>query len=61
MAFKRIAKEKSDYNKLENKTFSMTWSSDFSVIVNLEGPVGTPYEGGIFKFRIDLPNHYPFK
>ena len=25
------------------------------------GSLGTPYEGGQFKFKIDLPNHYPFK
>ena len=25
------------------------------------GPLGTPYEGGQFKFIIKIPNHYPFK
>nr|XP_039266252.1 ubiquitin-conjugating enzyme E2 D2-like [Styela clava]XP_039266775.1 ubiquitin-conjugating enzyme E2 D2-like [Styela clava] len=27
----------------------------------IEGPVGTPYEGGIFKIFITYPTDYPFK
>lgn len=26
----------------------------------IKGPVGTPYEGGIFRIDIQLPNDYPF-
>lgn len=31
------------------------------VVVKFNGPKETPYEGGIWKIRVDLPDKYPFK
>ena len=29
--------------------------------VDISGPAGTPYEGGLFRLIIDIPQNYPFK
>jgi ubiquitin-conjugating enzyme (huntingtin interacting protein 2) len=27
----------------------------------IQGPMGTPYEGGVFEIDIHIPNNYPFE
>jgi ubiquitin-conjugating enzyme E2 D/E len=33
----------------------------FNWIAIMQGPEGTPYEGGIFKLQFKFPDNYPFK
>lgn len=58
MAIKRIQKELADINKNPNLNFSAGPVSNSNLFLwqaNLKGPEGSPYEGGLFSIRIDLP------
>jgi len=49
-------------NNLEGIKISQIDINDFfHFIALLEGKKGTPYEGGTFKIRIEMPNDYPFE
>ncbi len=58
---------KNELNKLINEPvcnseIALEKEDDIRVwIVILEGPAGTPYEGGFFKLRFVFPDNYPFK
>jgi len=51
-----------DIIKLIEKKYEVTMMSGMNEFcVKFRGPKQTPYEGGIWKVRVHLPDHYPFK
>ena len=67
-AVKRIMKELKDFNAECEANLNMTISFGpnkeedlFSHMATMIGPDATPYEGGVFFLKIDLPVDYPFK
>lgn len=58
---------KNEFNSLStdpvyNSTVLLENEDDlFAWIVVMQGPEGTPYEGGIFKLHFKFPDNYPFK
>lgn len=51
-----------DIVKLIENKFEVTILSGLNEFsVKFYGPTGTPYEGGIWRVRVDLPERYPFK
>jgi ubiquitin-conjugating enzyme E2 H len=51
-----------DVAKLVNSKHDVTILSGLNeFVVKFIGPSGTPYEGGVWKIRVDLPESYPFK
>jgi len=65
MALSRLTKELDSLGK--NRTDIDTWSAAptgedyFKWQATIQGPKGTPYEGGIFFLDISFPPDYPFK
>ena len=67
LALKRIQKELKDLNQETedhaNQIFSVSPNEGdmFKWSGYIFGPVGSPYQNGIFKIEIEFPNNYPFK
>ena len=65
MAQKRIKKEVDELTKVTFESDGFLYIPDekdiFEGIATILGPPDTPYEGGLFKIRIQFPSDYPFK
>ena len=62
MALKRLSKELRDLEKNKDEVFTLTPTSTddlFHWTALLNGPKGSPYEGGVFTLTIDIPPAYP--
>jgi ubiquitin-conjugating enzyme E2 D/E len=60
---KRLTKELKDMQKDDIPNLSAGPVNDnlFEWEAVIMGPIGTPYEGGIFNLSISIPSNYPFK
>jgi len=65
IAAKRIKREFQECNKSEVKScglkLSLTEGDMSNLTGEITGPPDTPYEGGIFKVTIHIPEQYPFQ
>ncbi|KAL4450781.1 hypothetical protein ABPG74_011623 [Tetrahymena malaccensis] len=63
MALKRIQKEKTEYlkNQIEGVTVQFDEKNPFQLYFTIQGPIGTPYYGGQFNYKLKFPADYPFK
>jgi ubiquitin-conjugating enzyme E2 D/E len=60
---KRLQKEFLDMQKDDTPNLSASPINDnlFEWEAVILGPIGTPYEGGVFNLNISIPSNYPFK
>lgn len=60
---KRLQKELQDMQKDATPNLSAGPINDnlFEWEAVILGPIGTPYEGGVFNLSISIPSNYPFK
>jgi len=58
---RRILKELEELTKtpLENASIKPSEDNIRHIFITLFGPTGTPYEGGLFKLELFLPQNYP--
>ncbi|KAK9454502.1 ubiquitin-conjugating enzyme/RWD-like protein [Dipodascopsis uninucleata] len=62
-AIKRITRELAEIKALNSPVFEAGPKSESDLLnwnIEIKGPKGTPYEGGIFKLDLILPSQYPF-
>ena len=63
-AVTRLQKEIKKFNEEENEGLSAGPKDDsdlFKWEASLQGPEGSPFEGGTFKLELEFPKDYPFK
>ena len=59
---KRIENEIKAVNKSGDNFFIIPFDQDiYNCIATIRGPIGSPYEGGLFKLKIIFPDNYPFQ
>jgi ubiquitin-conjugating enzyme E2 D/E len=60
---KRLRKELDDMEKndIPNLSAGPVNNNLFEWEAVILGPIGTPYEGGVFNLSISIPSNYPFK
>ena len=60
-AVKILTKElqKLEEEPIDGVTVSTSGDNMFEWLGTIDGPEGTPYEGGSFEFRIEIPKTYP--
>ena len=60
---KRLSKELNDFNSdpVPGVNIDLVNDSIVNWNVKIEGPAGTPYEGGSFIVNVDFSDNYPFK
>jgi ubiquitin-conjugating enzyme (huntingtin interacting protein 2) len=61
----RLTKELAEVGKDDKtsgvKAVVVDPSNNRHLIGTIQGPTGTPYEGGVFEITIDIPKQYPFE
>lgn len=57
----RIEKEFKECQNTKIDGISVDRSDASNWIISVNGPKGSPYEGGKFKIKVAFPDNYPFK
>lgn len=61
----RLSKELSEVCKDDKtsgvKAVVLDEKNNRHLLGTIQGPTGTPYEGGVFEITIDIPKQYPFE